>query len=240
VPSPGATSEAARSAPGTGAPEGRVLVVDDDPANVSLLAAVLRRAGFETEEATSGGEALGAAAVRPPDLVLLDVVMPGLDGFATCRRLKALPGCGDVPVVFVTAMGEIDAKVEAFEAGGVDHVAKPFDAREVVARVHAHVSLRRLRQTLAAERAALAERNAELQRVVAELESALAHVDTLRGLLPICAHCKRIRDDQGYWHRVEAYVSDHSRAQFTHGICPHCLDLHYPAPPEDDPEGGER
>jgi DNA-binding response OmpR family regulator len=216
-------------------------VVDDAGENRALLAALLRRAGFDADEAGSGEEALRAAAARPPDVVLLDVVMPGLDGFETCRRLKALPGCDDVPVVFVTAMSEVDAKVRAFEAGGVDHVAKPFDPREVVARVHAQASLTQLRRALAAERAALGARNAELQRVVAELRSALAQVKTLSGLLPICAHCKRIRDDHGYWHRVESYVSDHSPAQFTHGICPRCLDLHYPVPPEgDDPTPGAR
>lgn len=217
----------ARGSPGA-TTHGLVLVVDDAPGNALALAALLRRAGFEADEATSGEEALERASSRTPDLVLLDVVMTGIDGFETCKRLKDLPGCADVPVVFVTALTDVDAKVRAFDAGAVDHLTKPYDPREVVARVQAQISLRRLGRELEAERSALAQRNAELERVVAELQGALAQVQTLTGLLPICAFCKGIRDDQGYWHRVEAYLSAHSPAQFTHAICPRCLEERYP------------
>lgn len=215
-----------------------VLCVDDSETNLKLLSGLLGKRGCTVRCAADGAEALRAAAADPPDLVLLDVVMTGMDGFETCERLKALPGCADVPVMFVTAVTDVAAKIRAFDAGAVDHLSKPFDPREVVARVQAQLALRRLGRELQSERRALAERNAELERVVAELQGALAHVRTLAGLLPICAFCKGIRDDQGYWHRVEAYLSAHSPAQFTHAICPRCLEERYPdVRPDPEPPG---
>jgi DNA-binding NtrC family response regulator len=136
----------------------RILVVDDTPTNVKLLADLLSVNGFEVVTAGSGREGLErAGAAPPPDLVLLDVMMPDLDGFAVCERLKANDATRDVPVIFLTALQETLDKVRAFSAGGVDYLAKPFEPRELLARVGTHLALRRAQRELEEQNAKLRE-----------------------------------------------------------------------------------
>ncbi|HEU0199258.1 MAG TPA: sigma-54 dependent transcriptional regulator [Burkholderiaceae bacterium] len=120
-----------------------ILVVDDEPLNVDLLEQELDGAGLRTLAATSGEEALALAAARAPELILLDVRMRGLDGFETCRRLKANEATRAIPVIFLTALSDTFEKVRAFEAGAVDYLTKPFEPAELLARVGVHVALRR-------------------------------------------------------------------------------------------------
>jgi len=126
----------------------RILVVDDTPQNLKLVGAVLRGSGYRLSAARSGEEALMAAAAAPPDLILLDVGMPGIDGFATCARLKSHPLFADTPVIFLTAHTDSDSVVRGFAVGGVDYVAKPFRAEELLARVRTHLDLRSARRRL--------------------------------------------------------------------------------------------
>ena len=153
-------------------PGADVLVVDDSPTLITLLGGVLRGAGYDVRAATEGTRALALATSQPPELVLLDLRMPGMDGFEVCRRLKADARTSDVPVIVISALDEVDEKVKAFEAGASDYVLKPFEPREVLARVGAHVQLFRLQRELQASRKDLAEQNAELQRKNEELEAA--------------------------------------------------------------------
>jgi len=120
-----------------------VLIVDDQPLNVDLLEQELEAAGYRTVAATGGEQALARAIERAPDLILLDVMMPGIDGYETCRRLKAGEATRSIPVVFLTALKETFDKVRAFEIGAVDYVTKPFESSELLARVGTHVALRR-------------------------------------------------------------------------------------------------
>lgn len=183
-----------------------ILVVDDTPENLELLQVELQRHGYKVRPAPDGEMALRAAGMSTPDLILLDICMPGLDGYAVCKRLKADPDLRDVPVIFLSALDETGDKLSAFEAGGVDYVTKPFQFGEVLARVSTHLKLR---------------------RTLRELEEALEEVTLLRGFLPICAHCKNVRDDDGFWHGVESYVSERSELTFSHGICPGCVRSQY-------------
>ena len=121
----------------------RILVVDDNPVNLEVLVDHLEVHGFEVLVALGGLEALERVRFARPDLVLLDVMMPDLDGFETCRRLKAQADSRDIPVIFMTALTDVDSKVAAFAAGGVDYVSKPFQIEELLARVRTHLSLRR-------------------------------------------------------------------------------------------------
>lgn len=130
---------------------GRVLVVDDTPANLALLLDALTDAGHETLIAESGPSALSLLEHTTPDLVLLDLVMPGMDGVTTCRRLKTREDCRDVPVLFMTANDEPAQKLRAFEAGALDYITKPVYPPEVLARVAAHLQIRALRRSLADE-----------------------------------------------------------------------------------------
>jgi signal transduction histidine kinase len=127
-----------------------ILIVDDTPANLRLLAQLLTEHGYKVRAVLNGQRAIEAAQAQVPDLILLDVMMPELDGYAVCQRLKSLPATREVPVIFISALDEADDKVKAFTAGGVDYVTKPFEPREVLARVQTHLMLHRLTRQLAA------------------------------------------------------------------------------------------
>ena len=132
-----------------GTKQASVLIVDDTVENLRLLASMLGDRGYEVRPVTSGPEALKAVAHDPPDLVLLDIDMPDMDGYEVCRRLKESEASRDVPVIFVTAFTDPCDKVRAFESGGVDYITKPFHIEEVLARVRVHVELTRARKELA-------------------------------------------------------------------------------------------
>lgn len=125
-----------------------ILLVDDSPANLRLLSQILADRGYRVRAATSGPRALASVGMEEPDLILLDIRMPEMDGYEVCRLLKADPATEDIPVLFISALDDIGDKVQAFSAGGVDYITKPFQVEEVVARAQTHLSLRRLRRDL--------------------------------------------------------------------------------------------
>ncbi|HSW05476.1 sensor histidine kinase [Aquabacterium sp.] len=166
------TEEAARS----------ILIVDDVSANLQVITGQLEARGYVVLVARSGQEAIERVAFAHPDLILLDVVMPGMDGFETCRRLKQNEASCDIPVIFMTALTATDDKIEGFRVGAVDYVTKPLNTEEVVARVTTHLALCALRRQLAAQNRQLREEiasrgqlHAALQRSNAQLEQ-LAYV----------------------------------------------------------------
>ncbi|HEU4844444.1 MAG TPA: response regulator [Burkholderiaceae bacterium] len=128
---------------------GDILVVEDTPASLRLLTSLLEKAGYRVREAPDGELALWSARAQPPDLILLDVRMPGMDGYAVCRALKTHPALREVPVIFLSAFDDTDDKLRGFEAGAVDFISKPYNFLEVKARVAAHLKLARLQQLLA-------------------------------------------------------------------------------------------
>ncbi len=125
-----------------------ILIVDDTPANLRLLSQMLTLRGHSVRAVTSGSRALSSAQMSAPDLILLDVKMPDMNGYEVCQRLKADPQTHDVPVIFISALDELQDKVHAFAVGGVDYITKPFQVEEVVARVETHLALRRLQEQL--------------------------------------------------------------------------------------------
>jgi class 3 adenylate cyclase len=125
-----------------------VLLVDDTPTNLEILIDYFADSGFDVSIATNGEKALKQIEANPPDLILLDVMMPGIDGFETCRRIKANQNTKDIPVIFMTALSETADKLKGFEAGAVDYVTKPLHQEEVLARVNTHLTLRRMQQQL--------------------------------------------------------------------------------------------
>ena len=148
---------------------GKILIVDDNPVNLGVIVEHLEDHGYEVLVALAGDEALARAAYSRPDLILLDIMMPGMDGFETCRRLKQQADTADIPVIFMTALDHVSDKVAAFGAGGVDYVSKPFQLEELLARVQTHLALRRAQLDLAAQ-------NHNLQQEIAaraEAEAAL-------------------------------------------------------------------
>lgn len=170
-------------------PTANVLVVDDTPANLTLLSSILREGGYRVRPAPSGDLALRAAAAEPPDLVLLDISMPGLDGFEVCTGLKADPRLRDVPVIFLTAHTAVADKVKAFAVGCVDYVTKPIQADEVRARVATHLQLCRQQRELRASY----DRLAELERLRDGLVHMLIH-DLRSPLASIIAFTQMLRE----------------------------------------------
>lgn len=207
------------------------MIVDDNATNLSVLFNYLGEAGFKVLVAEDGVSALRRAHFARPDIILLDVMMPGINGFETCRRLKEDAKTKVIPVIFMTALSETVDKVQGFEAGAVDYVTKPMDVVEVLARIRTHLALRHLQQQLQTTNEqltgkvqALDEANAKLRIANQELQAALDTIKTLSGVVPICAWCHaNIVDEQGKWISLEVYLENHSGATFTHGICPSCL-----------------
>jgi PAS domain S-box-containing protein len=147
----------------------KILIVEDTLTTIDMLKLTLQESGYEIDLATTGEKALAKAVETLPDLILLDVVLPGMDGFETCRRLKERPGTREIPVIFMTALSAIQDKVTAFAVGGVDYVNKPLELEDVLARVRTHLALRRMQL-------ALEWRNRQLQQEIAErkqIENAL-------------------------------------------------------------------
>ena len=146
--------------------------------------------------------------INAPTLAILDWMMPGMDGPDVCRKVRSELPLANMYLLLVTARESRGDVIAGLDAGADDYIIKPFDPEELRARVAVGVRVLRLQQKLA-------ER-------VAELQTALSSVKQLRGLLPICSYCKRIRGDDQYWQQVEGYIAEHSDAQFSHGICPSC------------------
>ncbi|MEM7031944.1 MAG: response regulator [Chloroflexota bacterium] len=190
----------------------RILIVEDEALVSEMVKTMLEEAGYEiVGEASDGREALAEVRRLLPDVVLMDIQMPNEDGISAARRIQeTVP----TPVVVLTAHESESLVKEASEAGVGAFLVKPPRVSEMeraitiaMARFDDMMTLRRLNQ---------------------ELSDALAKVKLLSGLLPICASCKKIRDDSGYWQQLEVYIAQHSEASFTHGICPDCTKELYP------------
>ncbi|HMC87980.1 MAG TPA: response regulator transcription factor [Gemmataceae bacterium] len=189
----------------------RVLIAEDNPTTRLLLEMTLSDWGFDVVSTTHGAEAWGELqAEDPPELVLLDWKMPQMDGIEVCRRTRELQRGQSNYIILLTARGSTDDVVAGLEAGADDYITKPFEPAELRARLQVGVRIVELQR--------------KLEQQVQELASALSRVKQLHGLLPICAYCKKIRDDHNYWQQVEAYISSHTEAQFSHGVCPDCFE----------------
>jgi sigma-B regulation protein RsbU (phosphoserine phosphatase) len=187
----------------------RVLIAEDDPVSCLVLERTLRGWNYEVVVTRTGTEAWEALlADGAPRLAILDWMMPGLEGPEVCRRVRALARPIPTYLILLTARGQTDDVVAGLDSGADDYVTKPFDRQELRSRL-------RVGERVLALQQGLADR-------VEELEAALGQVKELKGLLPICCYCKAVRDDRNYWHRVETYITAHSAARFSHGICPGC------------------
>jgi sigma-B regulation protein RsbU (phosphoserine phosphatase) len=186
----------------------KILVADDDRNNRNILATMLAKWSHEVVVAKDGDEAWALFQKEAPGMAILDWMMPGLDGLTLCKKIREALQSQPFYILFLTGMVEMEDIVKGLSTGADDYLTKPFDVEELRARVNVGI------RTLHLE-SALKER-------VKELEEALAHVKQLQGLLPICSYCKRVCDDQKDWHQMEAYISEHSGAQFSHCVCPEC------------------
>lgn len=189
----------------------RILIADDDAALRHALGVQLERWGYESVSCEDG---VAARAVLngedPPPLAILDWNMPGADGVTLCGEIRASPSLSTMYVILLTAHDTVDHMVTGLSGGADEYVTKPFDWALLRARLTTGARIASLQQSLA-------------QRVD-ELQNALTMLKQLSGLLPICSYCKKIRRDDNYWQQLETYLSEHSEARFSHGVCPDCFE----------------
>lgn len=192
----------------------RVLIAEDDPTSRRMLEAILERWGYEVVAVSDGNEAWRVfQGEDPPQLAILDWMMPGTDGIEACRKIREAKVPSPPYIIILTGKTRKEDTVRGLEAGANDYITKPFDPDELRARIRVG------RRVL--------ELEGDLSDRVGELEDALDHVKNLQGLLPICMHCHKIRNDEDAWQQLEEYIAKHSDAQFTHSLCPDCQEKHY-------------
>jgi len=205
-----------------------ILIVDDSPDQQDLLRTILGKAGHtDLLSADSAKVAFSLLDIDDQglptqiDLILMDVLMPELDGVEACRQIKGRPHLCDIPIIMVTAKSDLSNLQAAFAAGANDFITKPVNSVELLARATSALALKK-------EMDCRKAREVELRRSNDELQKALRDVKVLRGLIPICASCKKIRNDEGVWQQLEEYIGEHSEAEFSHGICQPCVNKLYP------------
>lgn len=194
----------------------KILVTDDDPDILELNSTILRKVGYEVYEASTAKETLEMVRTHRPDLIILDVILPDMRGTRLCRMIKDDP---DLRGPFIILMSGVQVssnnQAKGLNVGADGYLVKPVSKKEFIARVQA---MERIKQA----EDALMETKKEQEATIEKLQKALEEIKTLRGLIPICAWCKKIRDDEGYWDELEVYLSKHSEAVFSHGLCPEC------------------
>jgi len=211
--------------------EHRILIVDDEPENLKSIVNLIRdkELPIEVFQSTNGELALEIAKTKLPDLIISDWDMPHMNGLEMIKNLKANELTRDIPVIMFTGVMTTSEHLEmALSAGATDYIRKPLDQIEFLARVQTVLQLSDSFKEVKEQKKKLQDQNDELYNKQIELQNALDNIKTLRGFIPICSHCKKIRDDEGFWKQVEIYVSEHSLATFSHGVCPTCIELHYP------------
>ncbi len=176
-----------------------VFIIDDNPENIKVLGNLLEKNGYDPVVFLNAKIALESVRKKRPELILLDIMMPKMDGYEMCKIIKDDTTFKDIPVIFLTGKTDTDAIVKGFDLGAADYVKKPFEFAELLARIKTHIGFKKARED----------------------------VKILSGLLPICSNCKKIRDDQGYWNQIDVYIQKHSDARFSHGMCSKCSDELY-------------
>jgi sigma-B regulation protein RsbU (phosphoserine phosphatase) len=193
----------------------KVLIAEDDVTSRMMLKAILTKWGYEVVETSDGDEAWQVLQREDaPRLAILDWVMPGISGDELCRKVRQRSPLRPIYIILLTVRRDMADVIAGLEAGANDYVRKPFDREELRARVRVGERVVRLEATLF--------------KRIRELQDAMAHIKRLQGILPICTYCHRIRTDKESWERLEEYISQHSDAEFSHGICPECLEKHLP------------
>jgi CheY-like chemotaxis protein len=191
----------------------RILVVEDEAIVAMDIANTLRNLGHEvTDTVPSGEQALASVKENRPNVILMDIILKGeMDGIQTAEQIRAQYS---IPVIFLTAYADEKTLERAKITAPCGYLTKPFEETDL--RIAIEVGIYR------------AKLESEREALIKELQEALAKIKTLSGLIPICAWCKKIRDDKGYWQAVEQYISEHSQAEFTHSICSDCQKKYFP------------
>jgi DNA-binding NtrC family response regulator len=184
----------------------RILIIDDNSELRKTLADILRLKGYETLLAATGMEGLALIRDNPVNLALIDIGLPDISGVEVLKRIKA-----DYPsteVIILTGNATLNSAIEAANRGAFSYLIKPYDIEQLTLNIQRAIEKRK-----AAE---------DRERLILELKAALAKVKQLEGIIPICTYCKKIRNDKESWQQMESYITEHSEALFSHGLCPEC------------------
>ncbi len=234
----------------------RILAVEDSKTQALHLKHDLQKSGCSVTLAFDARQALSILKEETFDIVISDVIMPGMSGFDLCRTIKADPTLRDTSIILLTALQEPEDIVKGLGSGADNFIIKPYNLEILLNRIEYILANKKIRQSngpelkfevmFAGKRYSIASqqmqiidlllstyetilyKNRELERINKELKEALSTITQLQGMLPICSNCHKIRDDDGYWHRVEEYIEQHSDVTFTHSLCPECLNKLYP------------
>lgn len=191
----------------------QILVVEDESIVAEEIQSRLRKLGYPVPAvAFSGEEAIEKAEETRPDLVLMDIRLKGdMDGVKAAEQIRAR---FHIPVIYLTAYADEDTLQRAKITQPFGYILKPFKERELQIAIEMGLYRHKAEE--------------EREQLIRELEDALAEIKTLRGILPICSSCKKIRDDEGYWNQLEIYIQEHSEVEFSHSLCPECAKTLYP------------
>ena len=234
----------------------KLLVVEDSKTQALQLKNDLKKHGYEVVVAFDAKQALEILENEEFRIIISDVVMPGMDGYEFCKLVKKKFNKKLVSVIILTALQEPEDIIKGLAAGADNFIVKPYDISILISRIEYIIANQMIRKnngpelkfevyfngkkhTLASHQMQIIDlllssyetilhKNRELERVNKELKNALNEIKQLHGMLPICSHCHKIRDDEGYWHRVEEYIEQHADVSFTHSLCPDCLVELYP------------
>lgn len=228
----------------------QILIVEDSPTQAAKLRLILENEGYNVLIAGNGEEALDILEDRIPTIVISDIVMPGIDGYELCRRIKGDKRMHHLPVILLTQLSDPKDIIRGLESGADHFLTKPYSEDELISHIQYIFVNRELRKNPVADLGieiffagqkhfltsdriqildllfstyeVVLQKNQALEKKNQELQRSLETIKALRGLIPICSHCKKIRKDDGYWQRLEEYIQEHSDAEFTHGLCPDC------------------
>ena len=193
----------------------KILIAEDDLTSQTILEESLKKWNYDPIVVSDGLSAWEILQLPDaPRLIILDWVMPEMDGIEVVRKVRSLESTEPPYIIMVTAKGTKVDIITGLDAGADDYLSKPFDPSELQARVNVGKRILNMQECLAEQ--------------IRELRATAKQVKTLHGILPICALCKKIRDDRGYWNQVEEYICNHSEAEFSHSFCPECMNNLYP------------
>ncbi|HIJ79941.1 MAG: response regulator [Desulfobulbaceae bacterium] len=205
----------------------KILVVEDESIIGMEIKTRLENLGYQVPMvAQTGQQAIEAAAKFQPNLVMMDISLKGeMDGIEAAAKIKEH---NDIPIIYLTANTDNITFQRAKISEPFGYLLKPFEERLLPSTIEMALYKAAMKKKLREHRLHLEKMATEREKLITELKEALAKVKTLSGFLPICAACKKIRDDKGYWSQIESYIRDHSEAVFSHGICPDCAQKLYP------------
>jgi two-component system cell cycle response regulator len=233
-----------------------ILIIEDSSTQAKILQHALEKNNFEVYKTKNGKEALEYLNDHEPAIIISDIIMPEMNGYELCKKVKSDERLRTIPVMLLTMLSEPEDVIKGLESGADNFMTKPYDEQALMARIHYVLNNAELRESRPSEMGieiAFAgkkhlitsnriqildllistyenaiQKTRELEKTVSELTHANETIKILKGLIPICANCKKVRNDAGYWEQIEMYIRDHSEAEFTHGFCPDCMKTLYP------------